>query len=960
MLFFNTIVKRVVNFPVQSYENNKNDLLNFFNNNELFQLSILISSRSLYEDVKKNKTEKVILSLEKYFARAHFNPTPFGAFSNVGILNWGNMTSIEKSSSLKLNVQYDNSFLFKTVNQLTIEDYAEFVYFLNPTIHFLSENRISFYKSKILNNNKIDISYVEVDYDENLKWFIDTFSNGVKISALFEELISQGFDKQEIEMYLIEIIDSGFLINEILYYPLHGKSIDISSLSPSFLVEKGNYELKNSTETIKFSELIKKEQDEYFEYNKNVKSFHAINSFEYSSGSVDASIQKKIEKFVDFSILYNAGSKPCNDRLNKFTKELSGRFNDGFIPLNEVFNPYSGLKYSEVKVESEMKLHKDVIAKILTSKENELFLNLDTKNKITSRANLPATFSIVFEVLTCKATGEEIVYFKKAGGSSALSLISRFGEVTSPLCEEIVKFEKEINADKIIAEINCIGDLRTKNISPTRHYYDYTIPLNTSSGVNSIPVFISDLYLHLHAGKISLFSKKHKKQVLPKLVTAINFKLSDSDINWFLRELEYQDQEFYFVSFNFNSYGNSFRSYVPRIYLEKGILLNPAQILLINYDMPLDGFIIYLNDLLEKYRFTKKIIFKDSKGDLLVDTENKQHVALIYNKLKKEKYFYVSECLHELFIPKISNDLGNYAHEFVASIKNTDYSRPVINYRDLDVIPDRYRSETLIEDWLYFELFCNSYADLEVLKYINDNIILKEKCDQFFFIHYANPDRHLRLRFKVNSLENKQYITNVVNELKLISYISKYQILPYIPETHRYGGAKLMRLAEVIFDLDSQDFLTNIINDNLDDDEMQIIAILKIKNYLEFFGFSPEEMIVHCENCIKMFSQEFELKTDVRKSFNKEFSEIRSSINSYKYKNYLSDKQSFRQNIDDELGKASLNKKTYVLTLLHMSMNRHFVENQRFNEFKTYYLTKSYLNQLKYTEVVEEKAENYN
>lgn len=952
MLFFDSVVKRVVNFSVQSYDQNKEDMLSFFKNNEMFQLAILISSRSLYEDIKKNKTDKVLNSLGRYFMRAHFNPTPFGVFSNVGTLGWDNITSIEKQSSSLLDVEYDNVFKSGIIKEAVQNDYSRFVYFSNPSIHFLNVNRISFYRSKILANGKFEISYVEIDYDETLEWMISKFSTGAKIDSSIEELINEGFEKLEIEAYLLQIIEVGLLINEFLYYPLQAKMANLKDFDSSDLVRKKWHSLMDVTEVIKFSESFKIEQDKYIR-SSTIKSVHAINSFESKSGSIDVRIQKKIEKFIDFSISYNNSGKPCNDRLNKFAKQLSSRFNDGFIPLNEVFNPYSGFKYSEIRSESVMKLHKDIIGKILTCKEKELFLDLDSENRIVSKTNLPASFSVVIEILVSKFTGEEIVYLKKAGGTSALNLISRFGHVTDSLCEEIVNFEKQINTDKVIAEVNCVGDLRGINISPTRHYYDYTIPINTSNLKNTIPISLSDLYIHLQSGKISLVSKKYKKQILPKFVSAVNFRLSDSDINWFLRELEFQNQEFYFINFNFNSYENSLKEYVPRIYLEKGILLSPAQMLLVDYDTSFHEFVNYLNALIEKYGFSKKIIFKDVKGDLILDTENNDHILLIFSKLKVKKWFYVSECLYEFFDPKITNKLGNFAHELVVGIKNENYVSSAINYRDLDIISDKYSRETLINDWLYIELYCNSYADSGILKYVYNNIILKEKCDQFFFIHYTNPDRHLRLRFKTSSLENREYITNIINELKILGYSSKYHISPYIPEVYRYGGVELMKLAEVVFDLDSKNLLSDVINHDLEDDVIQIIAILKIKYYLDFIGLSLEEMISYCENCVTKFSKEFEFNRDVRKEFNKKYGEIKFKITDFNYQNYLNNGY-FRDNVHSELKKTSLSKRAYTSLLIHMSMNRHFSENQRFNEFRTYYLTKSFLNQLKYTEIVED------
>jgi hypothetical protein len=155
MIFFDTVIKRVNNFSIQSYEKNNKDLLNFFEQNELFQLSILTSSISLYEDVKKNKTKKIESSLLNYFSRAHFNPTPFGLFSSVGLIKWGENTIINKTKKIELSVKFDNLFSASQISLRKDIDICDLEFSINPSISILNDAKIGFYKSKSLDNDKI-------------------------------------------------------------------------------------------------------------------------------------------------------------------------------------------------------------------------------------------------------------------------------------------------------------------------------------------------------------------------------------------------------------------------------------------------------------------------------------------------------------------------------------------------------------------------------------------------------------------------------------------------------------------------------------------------------------------------------------------------------------------------------------------------------------------------------------
>ncbi|MEP7095479.1 MAG: lantibiotic dehydratase C-terminal domain-containing protein, partial [Flavobacterium sp.] len=103
-----------------------------------------------------------------------------------------------------------------------------------------------------------------------------------------------------------------------------------------------------------------------------------------------------------------------------------------------------------------------------------------------------------------------------------------------------------------------------------------------------------------------------------------------------------------------------------------------------------------------------------------------------------------------------------------------------------------------------------------------------------------------------------------------------------------------------------------------------------------------------CEDAIKNYSQEFELNTQLRKDFNKEYAGIKLEIEQYQYQDFLQLKN-LKATLTEKM-KSDPNFKIskYAWLMIHMSMNRHFNENQRFNEFKVYYFAKSYLNQLKF------------
>ncbi|MFW0739759.1 thiopeptide-type bacteriocin biosynthesis protein [Flavobacterium sp. T12S277] len=947
MKFFNTIIKRATNFPVQSYDTNKNDVINFFHKNDLFQLSVLISSSSLYQDIKKNKREKTEISLAKYYTRAHFNPTPFGLFSSVGAANWGIATELPKSKKIKLSVSHDNLFLSLKKNKEIIRNWSSFKYSINPSLHFLSQEKIGFYNSKPKEFDKIEVNFVELDYDEDLNWLLEQFKTKPDINNLFNELIEQGFEKEDVEDYLFQLIDTGLFIEDFLFNPYCKKLENNTAPFLSDLIAKKHILISDNNDVQLFNSQYIHEQKFFFKESVEERFSHSINSFEIQSGHVNENIKSLVQKYIDFVLTYNSNTKPITGKINQFIARVSERYNEGFIPLNTIFNPYSGITYQDDNSDYVLKLHQDIFCKVIASNETELFLNLPLAADIDEkRKSLPLTFNVLLEILKCKNTQSETIFIRGLGGESALNIISRFTEVSSELCQEITAYEKEFYKDKILADINCVGNFRSINISSKEQLYDYCIPINTSYKESKNPIFLSDIYVNLEGGKFRLVSKEHKKEIRPKKGSAINSKISESDLYKFLCDFAVYNEEIYGISFNFNSYA-CFRDFIPRIYLQTNVLLSPAQLLLINSDYNFEEFKSYFLEKILKFKFTKTVNFSYSKGNSIIDTSKDAELRIIYDNLKTRDYFYVSENIYELFNPAVEDNLGNYAHELIISVKNSYYQPEEFSNNEIVITNYNLENTPILSDWLYFEVSCNSYADNDILKSIYTDLYLNGTFTAFFFIHYENNGRVLRLRFKTNLIENKNDLLQFIDNLKLKNIIKKYQILPYEPEIHRYGGPELMSCAEYIFNLDSKDLIENVIQQDLNKDDSSIVALLKIINYLELLGYSKDEMIDFCENAIRKFSKEFDFTIQLRKSFNEDYTRIRFKINEYQYKSFVSD-EALKNKLSQSLKQNTIQVNTYTWLIIHMSMNRHFNEKQRFNEFKSYYLTKNYLNQLKF------------
>ncbi|MEW7290577.1 lantibiotic dehydratase [Aquimarina sp. 2304DJ70-9] len=947
MKFFNTTVSRTASFSVESFDRHKNDIISFFEKNTLFQLSISIASQDLYKDLKKNKKDKVKTALENYFKRAHFNAVPFGTFSKVGTLQWGVSNKIHKSNIAFITITADNSVFTKELSKALQTHWMKYLYYTNPTIHFLSQNRLSYYKTNVTSDGNFKTEYAELDFDENIEWVINQFKKGAKIQEITNLLENDGFEISEINNYLTTIIEAGLIINSCLFPPRNtSKLLTIDTLE-SLLVKEKIHTINSKKLMNSLVNRLTEEQDKLGKENAH-KNLYMVTGYDQMEGHIHNSTKEKIKDYINFTLAFNHHHKPITEKLLEFGREFYHHFNDDFVPLSKVFNPKCGLQYNSKNKGVSSALPKPIFKKIITSNNQPIYMDMPDVKVDHLLKKLDPTFSVIYELLKCKKTGKEIIYFKSAGGGSALKMLGRFTNVTEALCKEIASYEESRYSEQIVAEINMLIKPRLLNVFAEKRYYKHVIPLNTVFDEDASPIYLEDLYLKFDGYRFILISKEKQKEVIPSLTSAVNYHLSNSDLYRFLCDLQYQNRELTPVNFNMNSYDSVGVPYIPRIYLKDDILLRPAQLLLVNNNLNLGDFKVYVSKLMELYSFPNKICVSDKKGTITLDFENEETFLILHKKILKLNSFYISESLYSSFTPQIKQDSEHFAHELYSSIKNIDFEPPQPLSNITINVNEEHQNTPILSEWLYLELYCNTYGENEIINAIME--FLPSTIELFFFVRYNYPKNHLRVRFKTQSIEAKSILLTKIEDLKRNNLVLEYLIKPYHQELGRYGGEKLMMLSEKIFHLDSLDTFNQIIkHDTLDQESIFLQAIFKIKYYFDFFSLTLDEMILQCELSVAALSKEFPLDKVLRKSFNKRSKNILVKINEKQYHGFL-EIPSLKSEITLHLQKRTYKKKQYISDVIHMSMNRLFNDKPRFNEFQSYYLTLNYLKKLKFTE----------
>ena len=265
--------------------------------------------------------------------------------------------------------------------------------------------------------------------------------------------------------------------------------------------------------------------------------------------------------------------------------------------------------------------------------------------------------------------------------------------------------------------------------------------------------------------------------------------------------------------------------------------------------------------------------------------------------------------------------------------------------------------------WLYVKIYTGfKTADqllTEVIPTIANRLLADRVISKWFFIRYADPELHLRLRFLLLDTKNMHVPVLLLNQA-LQTFIQndlvwKVQLDTYQREIERYG-ADTMELSESLFFYDSQ-YFTEILR-TLQDDEAETgrwrLALVSIDALLNDFGFDLTQKTEFISKVKDNFVREFGLENS-RSQLSDKYRAHRKAVEALleardeKFRNVyhiLEARSKAQKPVANQIVQY-VEKGEKCSTLLssytHMMMNRWFRSKQRMHEAVVYdFLLKYY------------------
>ena len=1020
--FLDSLIYRLPALPLKN-NFTREEINDFFvqpkNLEALFLASPVLHDEFVKIESKKTVKDegKVYSALLKYMLRMHSRCTPFGLFASCGVTQWsessGEMVVPNTyARSTRLDMHFTVSLAMALAKQDDIKQQLKF--FPNSSIYESGEKMRYveyFYK------NKRRIHQISaVDNSEYLDKILKAAKSGKTIHELVESIIDEEVGIDDAMPFVEQIIDSQLLVSE-LEPGVTGDELTMEIVKTLSIVAKRNPsktlsdKIKILTDVLhKIDQVDQKvinSVDVYHEISNSLKAtgidfdvsklFQTDLFLEGDTVGPDHNVKRKLLKTM--KLLRKLSQNSGETNLSRFKEKFYQRYEENEVPLLVALDNEMGIGYasslgntSDVSPllealalpykAGESKITWNQIQAFLLSKisdaqiKKQRVVTLDQKdfdNFEDPKDNLPLSLPVMFSIFGIE-NGEEKIYFNGAGGSSAANLLGRFAsgsDSVKELVNDIVAEEDKLTEGSILAEIVHLPENRVGNILMRPTFRNFEIPyLSKSNLPKENQIDLEDLMVSVKYGrKLVLRSKKLNKEILPRMANAHNFSANALPVYQFLCDLQSNTLDGG-VYFSWGALQNNF-AFLPRVEVA-GVIVSLAKWKLNKDDfkeltgLKKEEVLSKVDEWREKHELDKVVMLVEGDNKLLINFEDPENIAMFLLEIKKKASISLEEFLYDKTVPFVKGAEGiGFANEFVAPLmKELKNDKPAFVNQDTPLEKKQIqRSFSIGEEWLYYKLYCGVKTADEVLaeailplaKHLKEQGII----DRWFFIRYADPELHLRVRFHFTDMsrmgEAIQLFQNAIRYFRENGLIWKLQTDTYQRELERYG-TNTMVLSEELFYYEGEaicKMLALIEGDEGEQIRWQF-CMRALDQLLDDFSYTLDDRLILMNDLKIGFAKEFNSNKHLNKQIDKKYRANRENITSILDKKndfeselkplfeILESKSASSAGCISEIlaikkeGLLELGLDDLMSSYIHMLLNRLFRNNQRTHELVVY------------------------
>ncbi|WP_353723144.1 thiopeptide-type bacteriocin biosynthesis protein [Dyadobacter sp. 676] len=484
-------------------------------------------------------------------------------------------------------------------------------------------------------------------------------------------------------------------------------------------------------------------------------------------------------------------------------------------------------------------------------------------------------------------------------------------------------------------------------------------------------------------GEIILWSKRLNKRIIPRLTNAHNF--SDGlPVYRFLCELTYQ-HDYRYLGWDWGHLSSS--AFLPRVEYKHWVLSRAMWNIereTVTGRMGKDALSAAEWRILRKaYGIPRFVQLRHGDSELLIDGNSDFAVEVLCNAIRKYGKVTLAEFPEHDENGLLGEPGARYVHEIILPlIKRNDPLPEQPSPRQFRAMgPAAVKRDFIVgSEWLYVKIYTGTRtADrllASVIKPFADRLVANGTIEKWFFVRFADPDHHIRLRFRQGN--NPSFWQTVLTQLHPLmepllcnGTVHKVQLDTYKRELERYGRHAFEEVESIFFaDSCAVSGLLGMLSGDEGEHYRWLIGLRGTDMLLDDMGFTPEHKKRLVGRLQEQFFREFGGDTNLNVQLNTKYRLHREEI-----ARFLDPRQDASNRIEGAIrlfeGRsarviasmavlfplAETDVGNFAGSLVHMFLNRLFVSQQREHELVVYhYLKKYYESKLARKENVPRKA----
>ena len=565
------------------------------------------------------------------------------------------------------------------------------------------------------------------------------------------------------------------------------------------------------------------------------------------------------------------------DALEAFRDAFEGRFGTRSVPLLEALDPDYGIRVASaldqsapVAAEPGGLQRRRALLAVLERGHSapEACVELG-EHDLAAFSHEPAPrLPDACAMLTCivgqnaaaLAAGEFKLVEPTINGPSGVRLLGRLCHGDPALEEHVrehLRLEAALDPDMIFAELSLVPETDAGlNISQRPRLREWEIEYG---GVSSAPpdrrIAPSDLTVSVENAEVVLRSSALGRRVMPCSTTAMNLNWVSLPAARFLLSIAHQ-RVAGFLGWSWDELADA--PALPRVTHGRTILalrrwnVAASELAGVRVGTDASGF-----RRLRQWRLERGIprlaSFDHPKGRLLVDFDNVLSVEAFLASTRGVDPVRLLESLIEEESPVRGPD-GRYAHELIVPFTlERNEARPHEARRVPVPVSERQRRFQPGSEWLYVHLYGpTGAADRVLVDYVAPVARSAREAgvaDRWFFIRYADPGRHLRVRFhgKPRDLlgEVLPALGEAIAPALADGLVYRISIDTYEREIERYGGLAGAELMEQVAEGDS-DAVVALLGRRMSAVERRHLAVASVASLYADAGMPLEARHAAC------------------------------------------------------------------------------------------------------------------